>query len=229
RVDLLLAVPRPLQLERILAVVSQMGVGTLVLANASKVSPDYFGSHLLQRPELVRRKLVEGLTQSGDSALPRVVVAKRLKIFLEDDLEKLFPSDTYVRVFAHPSRAAPNVDPGVASIVLAAGDMHAPSGIRMEAAAAGGQRLRDIGLPQGVGPGQARVLVAVGPEGGWDEPYELDLLGRCGFRAVTLGVRVLRSDVAVTALLALAHDWVDALGANGGGGEGMQDIDGSEK
>ena len=44
------------------------------------------------------------------------------------------------------------------------------------------------------------------PEGGWDEPYELDMFTSRGFQQITLGTRVLRSDVAVVSLLALAHE-----------------------
>ena len=58
---------------------------------------------------------------------------------------------------------------------------------------------------RGAGGGE-RILVAVGPEAGWDDPYELELLARHGFRAASLGPRTLRSDVALVALLALAHD-----------------------
>ena len=50
-----------------------------------------------------------------------------------------------------------------------------------------------------------RVLLAVGPEGGWNA-FELELLHSQGFRSVGLGPRTLRSDTAVIALLALAHD-----------------------
>lgn len=52
--------------------------------------------------------------------------------------------------------------------------------------------------------GQTRVLLAIGPEGGWI-PYELDLLTERGFHPVTLGSRILRSDTACVAALALAH------------------------
>ena len=44
------------------------------------------------------------------------------------------------------------------------------------------------------------------PEGGWEEPNELDLFTQHGFQKVTLGTRVLRSDVAVVSLLALAQE-----------------------
>jgi len=50
-------------------------------------------------------------------------------------------------------------------------------------------------------PGARRVLLAVGPEGGWDD-FELQLLGGRGFRPVSLGARTLRTDTACVALLA---------------------------
>lgn len=52
---------------------------------------------------------------------------------------------------------------------------------------------------------RARVLLAIGPEGGWNR-FELDLLSAHGFTHVGLGPRTLRSDTACVALLALVHD-----------------------
>jgi len=50
-----------------------------------------------------------------------------------------------------------------------------------------------------------RVLLAVGPEGGWNE-FELGLLQAHRFQPVAMGARTLRSDTAVIAMLALAHE-----------------------
>jgi RsmE family RNA methyltransferase len=50
-------------------------------------------------------------------------------------------------------------------------------------------------------PGATRVLLAVGPEGGWDD-FEVRLLGDRGFTLVSLGPRTLRADTACVALLA---------------------------
>jgi 16S rRNA (uracil1498-N3)-methyltransferase len=49
-----------------------------------------------------------------------------------------------------------------------------------------------------------RVLVAIGPEGGWNA-FELALLQAHGFRLVGLGPRTLRVDTACAAVLAIAH------------------------
>ena len=49
-----------------------------------------------------------------------------------------------------------------------------------------------------------RVLLAIGPEGGWND-FELALLAAHGFQIVGLGPRTLRVDTACTALLAITH------------------------
>jgi 16S rRNA (uracil1498-N3)-methyltransferase len=50
-----------------------------------------------------------------------------------------------------------------------------------------------------------RVMLAIGPEGGWNA-FELELLKRHGFEAISLGARTLRTDTACIALLALLHE-----------------------
>jgi len=49
-----------------------------------------------------------------------------------------------------------------------------------------------------------RVLVAIGPEGGWNA-FELALFEAHGFHTVGLGPRILRVDTACTAILAITH------------------------
>jgi RsmE family RNA methyltransferase len=176
-VSLILALPRPLQLGRMLPMISQMGVEHLVLTAAKKVPKDYFGSHLFRKPHVLRKLLIEGLCQSGDVKIPQITVAKRLKPFMEDDLDAFFPVDEYARVIAHPQRV---------------GQTEAP------------KRMKEITFPSN--RERRRLVVAVGPEGGWEEPYELDMFEGLGFQQITMGTRVLRSDVAVVSLLGLAHE-----------------------
>ena len=53
-------------------------------------------------------------------------------------------------------------------------------------------------------PMDSRILLAVGPEGGWTS-YELELLAAHDFTTVSCGARTLRTDTACTVLLALVH------------------------
>ena len=58
------------------------------------------------------------------------------------------------------------------------------------------------------GSGGARMLLAIGPEGGWNA-FELGLLAAHGFQAAGMGPRTLRTDTACVALLAIAHATAD--------------------
>src|SRR5690606_4118602 len=51
-VDLLLALPRPKVLKRLWAQLAALGVGTVVLTNASRVERFYFDSHVVREAEL---------------------------------------------------------------------------------------------------------------------------------------------------------------------------------
>jgi RsmE family RNA methyltransferase len=50
-----------------------------------------------------------------------------------------------------------------------------------------------------------RVLLAIGPEGGWND-FEITLLRAHGFETIGMGPRALRTDTACVALLALVHN-----------------------
>lgn len=88
--------------------------------------------------------------------------------------------------------------------VLVEDDLDAMTGpsTRLVAHPAAPQRIAGaVGRPSR----DTRVVLAVGPEGGWNQ-FELDLLAAHGFTAVDMGPRTLRSDTACIALLALVHD-----------------------
>jgi 16S rRNA (uracil1498-N3)-methyltransferase len=81
----------------------------------------------------------------------------------------------------------------------------APSAMRLLDPGADGRLTTSLaGLPA-----DGRVLLALGPEGGWVD-YERALFLAHGFMPVRMGPRVLRSDTACLAALALAHDALDA-------------------
>lgn len=154
-IDVLLAIPRPKALKKVLPALASLGVDTIVLLNAARVEKSYFDSKVLD-PTFVAGLLDLGLEQAKDTRRPSVLVRERFKPFIEDELDGLFPSSR--RLVAHPSTSPGSV--------------------------AGGER----------------ILLAVGPEGGW-VPFELDLLAAHGFTPWSAGPRTLRVEVAVPFLL----------------------------
>lgn len=83
-------------------------------------------------------------------------------------------------------------------------DRLAPATRRLVADPSATQQIGDA-----LGGCDQRVLLAIGPEGGWNA-FELSLLDRQGFARVGLGARTLRSDTACVALLAVVHDAIRA-------------------
>jgi RsmE family RNA methyltransferase len=73
-------------------------------------------------------------------------------------------------------------------------------GLRVVADPAATRPLREVVR----GSGGERVLIAIGPEGGWND-FELGLLAAHGFQSAGMGARTLRTDTACVALLAIAN------------------------
>jgi RsmE family RNA methyltransferase len=78
------------------------------------------------------------------------------------------------------------------------------SGIRLVADPGAKSQVESV-VRRHTGGDHPRVLLAVGPEGGWNE-FELRLLASRGFESVSMGPRTLRTDTACIALVALAHE-----------------------
>lgn len=191
-VDLLLALPRPKVMRRLWAQVAALGVGRVVLTNAARVERHYFDTHVLA-PDEVRARLIEGLQQARDTRMPLVSIHKQFRVLVEDELDRLCPPDG-LRLVADPGS-----DGSIAARLKATDVLMAP---RMEATALG--RPGSATADRSHSVAERRVLLAIGPEGGWNA-FELDLLAARGFAAVGVGPRTLRSDTACIAMLALVH------------------------
>lgn len=85
---LLLALPRPKMLRRVLQTVATMGVPRLVLLNSYRVEKSFWQTPFLE-PAAIREQLILGLEQGRDTVLPEVVIEKRFKPFVEDRLPAL--------------------------------------------------------------------------------------------------------------------------------------------
>lgn len=153
-VALLVALPRPKILRRVLQAAASMGVKRIALVGSFRVERSYFASPLLA-PEALREQLLLGLEQGRDTILPDVIVRRFFKPFLEDELDGAFPE--LARLLAHPD-GAPGLEalrPTGARAALAIG----PEG-GWTAYEAG--RLRERGFaPFSLGPRALRVDAAV--------------------------------------------------------------------
>jgi RsmE family RNA methyltransferase len=103
-VALVLALPRPKILRRVLQATASMGVKRLALVGSWRVEKSYFASPFLA-PDAIRRELLLGLEQGRDTMLPEVTVHRFFKPFVEDLLDAAFPAPA--RVLAHPAGASP--------------------------------------------------------------------------------------------------------------------------
>ncbi len=84
-VTLVLALPRPPVLRRLLEAVAAFGVNRIVLLHTARVEKSYWQSRSLD-PAEVRRHLVLGLAQARDTVLPEVLLRRRFRPFVEDEL-----------------------------------------------------------------------------------------------------------------------------------------------
>jgi RsmE family RNA methyltransferase len=121
-VALVLALPRPKILRKVLQAAAAMGVKRLALVGTYRVEKSYFASPLLA-PEAIEAELRLGLEQGKDTVPPEVTLHRFFKPFVEDDLDGLFPPDRRARLIAHPGAPA-LLDPvpaGADGAVLAIG------------------------------------------------------------------------------------------------------------
>lgn len=161
-VDLVLAMPRPKVLPRVIEAAAALGVGHIDLVNAWRVDKSYLDSRRIDLDGLAHHARL-GCEQGGSTWVPELTLHRLLMPFVREVLPGRLAA-VEIALVAHPRAAQP-----------------------VEAAVPPGSR--------------SRVLLAVGPEGGWIE-REVHTFTELGFGAVTCMDRVLRVETSVAALLA---------------------------
>lgn len=96
---LVLGLPRPKMMRRILQTIATLGVKQLHLINSYRVEKSYWQTPFLE-PDYIRDQLILGLEQGCDTRLPEVHLHKRFKPFVEDELPAIV-GETRALV-AHP-------------------------------------------------------------------------------------------------------------------------------
>ena len=94
----IVALPRPKVLRRLVLDMTAMGVGHIIFINSYRTDKCYWGSPLLTRlDEFVQ----DGLQQGVDSVPPKISLAKRFKPFVQDELPSLITTP-HSALVAHP-------------------------------------------------------------------------------------------------------------------------------
>jgi RsmE family RNA methyltransferase len=151
-VTLVLALPRPKVLNRVIASATSLGVKRIALINAWRVEKSYWHSPRLHEDNLLAQRIL-GLEQARDTVLPEITLHRLFRPFVEDELPAL-AADTLALV----PRPGANVDCPRAvgqAVTLAIG----PEGGFIPAEIASLQRAGF--LPVTLGPRILRVETAV--------------------------------------------------------------------
>jgi RsmE family RNA methyltransferase len=94
-----LALPRPKVLRRLIMDMTALGVRDIILINSYRTQKSYWQSPMLNRLD---EFVLEGLQQGIDTIAPRISLQKRFKPFVEDELANLIINRAIV---AHPYSA----------------------------------------------------------------------------------------------------------------------------
>ncbi len=141
-VHLVLALPRPKMLKRIVRTVAELGIKQLTLLNSYRVEKSYWQSPAL-RAQNIDEYLRLGLAQAGDTILPQVTIEKRFKPFAEDRLPAL--AEDRLAFVAHPGVSTVTTSNVNADMLLAIGPEGGFIPYEIEKLQASGLQLLDLG------------------------------------------------------------------------------------
>ncbi|MEA2048895.1 MAG: 16S rRNA (uracil(1498)-N(3))-methyltransferase [Campylobacterota bacterium] len=167
-----LALPRPKVLRRLIMDMTSLGVNKLIIVNSYRTQKSYWQSPLLER---IDEFVFEGLQQAIDTVPLEVELKKRFKPFVEDEFPALLEDDNLDGQRKHAVIAHP----------------YARQSWKTYLDEARCKRNPKETMPK---------VLCIGAEGGWID-YEVDLLCQHGCTAVSLGERILRTETVVSVLV----------------------------
>lgn len=85
-VTVILALPRPKVLRRLILDMTAFGVNHIIIVNSARTDKSYWGSPLLNK---IDDFVLEGLQQGMDTIPPTITFAKRFKPFVQDELPSI--------------------------------------------------------------------------------------------------------------------------------------------
>jgi 16S rRNA (uracil1498-N3)-methyltransferase len=114
---LVLALPRPKVLNRVIAGATSLGVKRVFLINAWRVEKSYWKSPKLSGDNLLLQSIL-GLEQARDTILPSIELRRFFRTFVEDELPGI--AEGSLKLVAHP-HAIKNCPRDVNEVTLAIG------------------------------------------------------------------------------------------------------------
>lgn len=139
---LILALPRPKVLNRVIASATSLGVARIVLANAWRVEKAYWKSPRMAPDNLLHQRIL-GLEQARDTVLPELFLARLFRPFMEEELPRLAQDSRCL--LAHPGAPAPCPRALEAPLALAIGPEGGWIPAEVESLAAAGFEPVDLG------------------------------------------------------------------------------------
>ena len=168
----ILALPRPKVLRRLIMDMTSLGVNKLIIVNSYRTQKSYWQSPLLNR---IDEFVFEGLQQAIDTVPPVIEFQKRFKPFVEDEFPALLVDKNGVKEQGNAVIAHPYATQTWRSYL---------DGLKSKSS-------HKNSMPK---------ILCIGAEGGWID-YEVDLLCKHGCTSVSLGERILRTETVVNVLL----------------------------
>jgi len=101
---LVIAMPRPKVLNRVIQHASSMGVKEIYIIKTWRVEKSYWETPMLEEENL-HRQMITGLEQGKDTILPKIEIRKRFKPFVEDELPAIISGG--MAFAAHPAANSP--------------------------------------------------------------------------------------------------------------------------
>ena len=96
---LIIAMPRPKVLNRLIQNAASMGIKEIFIIKTWRVEKSYWDSPVLDEINL-KNQMITGLEQSRDTILPTIKVKKLFKPFVEDELKYIIEDN--ITLVAHP-------------------------------------------------------------------------------------------------------------------------------
>lgn len=195
-VSVILALPRPKVLRRLIIDMTALGVNDIILVNSHRSQKSYWQSPLLKRvPEFIQ----EGLQQAVDTIAPNVYFKKRLRPFVEDDLSGMiaqFNGQSGHQCLFKSSQLGKALPTQMSSLVTR---RFYPTA--MIAHPYADNELVNLLVSLHTHDNALKPYVlAIGAEGGWTD-FEVALFVRYGFVAMRHGQRILRTEAVVNGIL----------------------------